>query len=62
MEPIMAMVSYSNFGSSKHEDSRKVAKAVSYMHKYYPDLIVDGEVQTDFALNPEMLKGKISFF
>jgi malate dehydrogenase (oxaloacetate-decarboxylating)(NADP+) len=31
------------------------------VHKYYPDLIVDGEIQTDFALNPEMLKSKFPF-
>jgi len=61
MEPIIAMMSYSNFGSSEHENSRKVAKAVSHLHKYYPDLVVDGEVQTDFALNPEMLKEKFPF-
>lgn len=61
MEPVMAMVSYSNFGSSEHENSDKVAQAVSYLHKYYPDIIIDGEVQTDFALNSEMLSEKFPF-
>lgn len=61
MEPVIAMVSFSNFGSSTHESAQKVREAVSYLHKYYPDLIVDGEIQTDFALNPDMLKAKFPF-
>ena len=61
MEPIIAMVSFSNFGSSTHESANKVREAVAYLHKYYPDLIVDGEIQSDFALNPEMLKNKFPF-
>ena len=56
LEPIVAMVSYANFGSSKHPHSSKVREAVSYLHKNDPDLIVDGELQTDFALNSELLK------
>ena len=54
LEPVMAMISYSNFGSSDDERASKVREAVSYMHRYYPSLIVDGEFQTDFALNNEM--------
>ncbi len=54
LEPVMAMISYSNFGSSDNERASKVREAVSYMHRYYPSLIVDGEFQTDFALNNEM--------
>jgi malate dehydrogenase (oxaloacetate-decarboxylating)(NADP+) len=61
MEPIVAMVSFSNFGSSNNPTSAKIREAVAYLHKYYPDLIVDGEVQTDFALNPELLKSKFPF-
>ena len=61
MEPVIAMVSYSNFGSSQHENPKKIREAVAYLHKYYPDLIVDGEVQTDFALNGELLKSKFPF-
>ena len=61
IEPIIAMVSFSNFGSSTHESANKVREAVAYLHKYYPDLIVDGEIQTDFALNAEMLKAKFPF-
>jgi malate dehydrogenase (oxaloacetate-decarboxylating)(NADP+) len=59
--PVIAMVSFSNFGSAGHPSSSKVQEAVAYLHKYYPDLIVDGELQADFALNPEMLASKFPF-
>ncbi len=61
VEPVIAMVSFSNFGSSNYESANKVREAVAYLHHYYPDLIVDGEIQTDFALNPEMLQKKFPF-
>lgn len=61
MEPVIAMVSYSNFGSSNNESTSKVREAVAYLHKYFPDLVVDGEIQSDFALNSEMLKAKFPF-
>jgi malate dehydrogenase (oxaloacetate-decarboxylating)(NADP+) len=61
MEPVMAMVSFSNFGSSSNESASKVSEAVSYLHKYHPDLIVDGEIQADFALNPDLIKNKFPF-
>lgn len=61
MEPVMAMISYSNFGSSKNQTAVKVREAVEYLHKRHPDLIVDGELQTDFALNKEMLQDAFPF-
>ena len=61
IKPIIAMVSYSNFGSSSHPMASKVNQAVKYLHRYYPDLIVDGEIQSDFALNKEMLSNKFEF-
>jgi len=61
MEPVIAMISYSNFGSSTNQTANTVREAVAYLHKYYPDLIVDGEIQADFALNPEMIKDKFPF-
>ncbi|OUS01303.1 NADP-dependent malic enzyme [Flavobacteriales bacterium 33_180_T64] len=61
MEPVMAMISYSNFGSSKNQTATKVREAVEYLHKRHPDLIVDGELQTDFALNKEMLQATFPF-
>jgi malate dehydrogenase (oxaloacetate-decarboxylating)(NADP+) len=59
--PTIAMVSYSNFGSSSHSMASKVNQAVKYLHRYYPELIVDGEIQSDFALNKEMLKDRFNF-
>lgn len=58
MKPVIAMVSYANFGSSKHPHASKVREAVAILHQSNPDMIVDGEIQTDFALNREMLKDK----
>ena len=60
-EPIMAMLSYSNFGSSSHPNSVKVRKAVEILHTQNPKLIVDGELQSDFALNTELLQSKFPF-
>jgi malate dehydrogenase (oxaloacetate-decarboxylating)(NADP+) len=61
VEPVIAMVSYSNFGSSTNESASKVREAVAYLHANYPDMIIDGELQADFALNPEMLEKKFPF-
>ena len=61
MEPVIGMVSFSNFGSSADPSASKVREAVAYLHKYYPELTVDGEIQADFALNPDMLKAKFPF-
>ena len=52
--PIMALLSYANFGSSNHPHAKKVREAVKILHERNPDLVVDGEIQTDFALDPEM--------
>ena len=61
IEPITAMISYSNFGSSENPRARKVQEAVSMLHKAYPDMVVDGELQTDFALNEKMLQDIFPF-
>jgi len=61
LEPVMAMISYSNFGSSKDKTATKVKEAVAYLHRRHPQLLVDGELQTDFALNSEMLKANFPF-
>jgi malate dehydrogenase (oxaloacetate-decarboxylating)(NADP+) len=61
LEPVMAMVSYSNFGSSINDRASKVREAVSFLHRHHPEMIVDGELQTDFALNDEMLSEKFPF-
>jgi malate dehydrogenase (oxaloacetate-decarboxylating)(NADP+) len=61
IEPVIAMISFSNFGSSQHQNAKKVREAVTYLHKFYPNLMVDGELQTDFALNNEMLQDMFPF-
>jgi malate dehydrogenase (oxaloacetate-decarboxylating)(NADP+) len=61
MNPVMAMISYANFGSSKHEQAGKVRDAVSMLHRLSPELIVDGEVQMDFALDIDMHKKNFPF-
>lgn len=60
-DPAIAMISYGNFGSSKTETPMKMRKAVQLLHQQHPDMVVDGEVQMDFALNQEMLKDKFPF-
>jgi malate dehydrogenase (oxaloacetate-decarboxylating)(NADP+) len=61
LQPVIAMISYANFGSSKDPHANKVREAVDLLHKSNPDMIVDGELQTDFALNPELLQKKFPF-
>ncbi len=50
-DPVMALVSYSNFGSNKEPECAKVHNVVEKMHQLYPDLPVDGEMQMNYALN-----------
>ena len=61
LNPVIAMISYANFGSSKDPHAEKVRQAVSLLHHSNPDMIVDGEIQVDFAMNAEMLKNKFPF-
>ncbi len=61
IKPVIAMISYANFGSSKHPQAKKVRDAVAFLHRVCPDTVVDGELQTDFALNPVMLKKTFPF-
>jgi len=60
-EPVIAMVSYSNFGSSVNKSASKVREAVAYLHENHPEIIVEGEDQADFSLNPDMLSAKFPF-
>lgn len=60
-EPVMALLSYANFGSSNHPHATKVREAVGILHKNNPDLVVDGEIQTDFALNRELHQSQFPF-
>ncbi len=59
--PRIALLSYSNFGSTEGDVPQKVREAVKILHKSYPGMIVDGEVQANFALNNEMLKEQFPF-
>lgn len=59
--PRIALLSYSNFGSSPGEDAVKMANAVEILHEQYPNLCVDGEIQANFALNNELMNEKFSF-
>lgn len=59
--PRMAMLSYTNFGSAEGAVPNKVRDAVSLLHKNYPGLIVDGDVQANFAVNNNLLKEQFPF-
>jgi len=61
IKPNIAMLSYANFGASTSENSTKIAEAIKLTHRLYPNVIIDGELQADFALNPEMLKKEFPF-
>lgn len=53
-EPVMAMLSYSNFGADKQGSPLKVHEAIDFLHKTYPDMVVDGEMQVNFALDKKL--------
>ena len=60
-DPVIAMLSYSNFGSSNHPMAKKVERAVKFLKRCAPELVVDGPVQSDFALNRPMFANKFDF-
>ncbi|MEO7215845.1 NADP-dependent malic enzyme [Mucilaginibacter sp.] len=60
-KPRVALLSYSNFGSNKGEIPEKTSEAVRILHQRYPNMIVDGEMQANFALNSELLKDNFEF-
>ncbi|MBK8328097.1 MAG: NADP-dependent malic enzyme [Bacteroidetes bacterium] len=61
IKPRVAMLSYSNFGSSNLSEAKVVKEAVDYLHQHHPDLIVDGEIQASVAFNNELLKENYPF-
>lgn len=61
VKPVMAMLSYSNFGSAKGEVPEKVSRAVAHLHKNHPEIVIDGDIQANFAMNNEMLKENFPF-
>ncbi len=61
IKPRVALLSYSNFGSSESESAIKVRDAVEILHRDYPEILVDGEMQANFALNTNFLKENYPF-
>ena len=59
--PVLALLSFSNFGSSNHPHATKVREAIRILHDENPELVVDGEIQTDFALNKKLRKSQFPF-
>ena len=56
VEPVAAMLSYSNFGSSTESSANRVTEAVRVLHRENPELMVDGEMKADYALHPQARK------
>ena len=61
VDPKVAMLSFSNFGSSDHPLCQKVRKATALVKQQAPDLVVDGEVQANVALDPELTEAQYPF-
>jgi len=61
IEPNIALLSYSNFGSNDGFGPDNMKKVASYLHKNHPDIVVDGELQANFALNDELLSERFPF-
>lgn len=61
IKPVVSLLSYSNFGSVEGEVPRKMAQATAILKERYPGLLVDGEMQANFALNNELLKENFPF-
>ena len=60
-DPVIAMISYSNFGTDEVGSPQKVHQAVEKLQEQYPDLLIDGEMQVNFALNKELRDDKFPF-
>ncbi len=61
VKPRIALLSFSNFGSSNEKEAEKVRDAVAILHQKYPGMTVDGELQANFALNPALLSDNFPF-
>jgi malate dehydrogenase (oxaloacetate-decarboxylating)(NADP+) len=61
MDPHLAILSYSNFGSANSKSANKASNAVAHLHKHHPDISIDGEIQADFALSKSMRAEKFPF-
>ncbi len=61
LDPKVAMLSFSNFGSTKHPEAEKVKKAVQIVREKRPDIVIDGEMQADTAVVPEIINNTYPF-
>jgi len=61
IEPRVAMLSFSNFGSTRHPLSEKVRQAVEIVRQRRPDILIDGEMQADTAVVPEIIEERYPF-
>ena len=61
IEPVIAMLSYSNFGTDKASMAKKVSRAVQILQTEYPDLLVEGEMKADVALDPQTRAKRFPF-
>lgn len=61
IKPRIALLSFANFGSTEFEESKKVRDAVKILHEEHPSLVVDGELQANFALSKELMQEKFPF-
>lgn len=61
VKPRIAMLSFANFGSTDYRESKKVGEAVAILHKEHPDLVVDGELQANFALDKSKMRENFPF-
>jgi len=56
IKPVIALLSYSNFGSVRNQETKKLRNVINFFHKNHPNLLIDGEIQANFALNNEKRK------
>ena len=61
IEPRVALVANSDFGSRPTQDASKMARVAAYMREHYPDMVIDGEMQPEYALNGELLAERFPF-
>ena len=61
VKPRIALLSFSNFGAHDDPHAKKVRDAVAILHQKYPGMLVDGEMQANFALNPHLLSDNFPF-
>lgn len=61
IDPVMAMLSFSNFGADKDGSPHNISQAVDYLHKNHPEIEIDGEMQVNFALNKDLRDNAFPF-